>query len=123
MREKSDRWQIDGQAIFSPTAGVEVSLESLAADNSGRNAAGIMQIKWLRRRIHKVTMKYDQMTQEEVAFMLNLIQGKEYNLKYHDPIEGMKTIRCYSSNSKAVLMNGVKLGGIWHDVSFSCIEI
>lgn len=122
MRQLSAVWKINGQAIYAPDINTKVELESLVGESSGRTDDGIMHIDWIRTNIHKVYIKYDAMTKAEMAFMLNLVQGKEYTLTYEDPILGVNTINCYTSNSSADLYSAVLYNGLWRNVTFNCIE-
>lgn len=122
MRQLSSVWKINGQAIYTPDINTKVDLESLAGESSGRTDDGIMHIDWIRTTIRKVHIKYDAMTKVEMAFMLNLVQGKEYTLTYEDPILGVNTINCYTSNSSAELYSAVLFNGLWRNVTFNCIE-
>lgn len=122
MRKLSTVWKINGQAIYTPDIDTKVELESLVGESSGRTDDGIMHIDWIRTEIRKVYIKYSAMTKEEMAFMLNLVQGKEYTLTYEDPILGVNTINCYTSNSSAELYSAVLFNGLWRNVTFNCIE-
>lgn len=122
MRRLSTVWKINGQAIYTPDINTKVELESLVGESSGRTDDGIMHIEWIRTEIRKVYIKYSAMTKEEMAFMLNLVQGKEYTLTYEDPILGINTINCYTSNSSAELYSAVLYNGLWRNVTFNCIE-
>lgn len=122
MRKLSTVWKINGQAIYTPDVDTKVELESLVGESSGRTDDGIMHIDWIRTQIRKVYIKYSAMTKEEMAFMLNLVQGKEYTLTYEDPILGVNTINCYTSNSSTELYSAVLYNGLWRNVTFNCIE-
>jgi len=122
MRNLSTVWKINGQAIYTPDINTKVELESLAGEGSGRTDDGIMHIEWIRTNIRKVYIKYDAMTKAEMAFMLNLVQGKEYTLTYEDPILGVNTIDCYTSNSSAEMYSAVLYNGLWRNITFNCIE-
>jgi hypothetical protein len=122
MRKLSTVWKINGQAIYTPDVDTKVEIESLVGESSGRTDDGIMHIDWIRTQIRKVYIKYSAMTKEEMAFMLNLVQGKEYTLTYEDPILGVNTINCYTSNSSAELYSAVLHNGLWRNVTFNCIE-
>lgn len=122
MRKLSTVWKINGQAIYTPDVDTKVEIESLVGESSGRTDDGIMHIDWIRPEIRKVYIKYSAMTKEEMAFMLNLVQGKEYTLTYEDPILGVNTINCYTSNSSTELYSAVLYNGLWRNVTFNCIE-
>lgn len=122
MRQLSTVWKINGQAIYTPDIDTKVEIESLVGESSGRTDDGIMHIDWIRTEIRKVYIKYSAMTKAEMAFILNLVQGKEYTLTYEDPILGVNTINCYTSNSGAELHSAVLFNGLWRNITFNCIE-
>lgn len=122
MRELSNVWKINGQAIYTPDINTKIELESIAGDSSGRTDDGIMHIDWIRPSMRKIYIRYSVMTTNEMAFVLNLIQGKEYALTYPDPILGVRTIDCYTSNSSTELYSAVLYNSLWRNVTFNCIE-
>lgn len=114
---------IDGKRIVSPQA-CKVTIESLADSNSGRTDDGVMHINWIWREIRKVALTFPPLTTEEVSSLLSMVQGKEYDFTYPDPVDGAeRTIHCYTSNHSADLKSGVLYGGLWMGVSFSAIEM
>ena len=103
---------------------LKVSLESLAAEDSGRTDDGVMHINWVLRRIRKVQIQLPPCESAEVAALLDLVQGKEYSLTYFDPLTGgQNTITAYTSNSSADCYSGILYNGLWQGVSFNAIEV
>lgn len=100
-----------------------VQFDSLADGNSGRTDDGVMNINWIWRCIRKVNVKLPPMSQTEIGKILSLVQGKEYNLTYLDPIKGIHTIKCYTANSSAECKSGVQYGGLWIGAAFNAIEL
>ncbi len=122
MRKLSTIYKINGQAIYDPDFDAQVDLDSLVGEGSGRTDDGIMHIEWIRPEIRKVYIKYSALTDAEIADILSKVQGKEYTLTYKDPILGIHTIDCYTSNSSALLYSAVLYNGLWRNVTFNCIE-
>lgn len=122
MALKSKLYAINGKAIYSPQT-CTVTYESLADENSGRTDDGVMHINWIWRKIRKVTMTFPPLTAQEIAELVDLVQGQEYELTYPDMSDKKLTIRCYTSNSSADLKYGVLYGGLWVGFSFSAIEL
>ena len=122
MALKSKLYAINGKAIYSPQT-CTVTYESLADGNSGRTDDGVMHINWIWRKIRKVTMTFPPLTAQEIAELVDLVQGQEYELTYPDMADKKLTIRCYTSNSSADLKYGVLYGGLWVGFSFSAIEL
>lgn len=122
MRKLSSILKINGQAIYDPDFDVKVDFDSLVGEGSGRTDDGIMHVEWIRTNIRKVYIKYSALTEEEIASILSKVQGKEYTLTYKDPILGINTIDCYTSNSSTSLYSAVLYNGLWRNVTFNCIE-
>lgn len=118
----SQFFAINGRKMVSPQ-NVTVQFDSLADENSGRTDDGVMHINWIWRVIRKVNVKLPPMSQQEVSKVLALVQGKEYSLTYLDPIKGIHTIKCYTSNSSADCKSGVQYGGLWIGAEFNAIEL
>lgn len=114
--------KINGKAITSPQE-CTVQFDSLADENSGRTDDGVMHINWIWRNIRKVNIKLPPMSQDEIGKILASVQGKEYRLTYLDPIKGVHTIKCYTSNSSADCKSGVLYGGLWIGAAFNAIEL
>lgn len=103
---------------------LKVSLESLAAEDSGRTDDGVMHINWVLRRIRKVQIKLPPCDAATASSLLALVQGKEYSLTYFDPLTGgQNTITAYTSNSSADCYSGILYNGLWQGVSFNAIEV
>ena len=103
---------------------LRVSFESLAGEDSGRTDDGVMRINWVFRRIRKVEIEMPPCSSEEVAELLGLVQGQEYELTYYDPLDNVeRTIEVYTSNSKSELYSGIVINGLWQGVSFNAIEL
>lgn len=104
---------------------IRVNFESLASDDSGRTADGVMHISWVLRKIRKVEIELPPTKDlDELSNLLSLVQGREYNLTYWDPLDNAeKTIKAYTSNSSADMYNGFLYNGMWQGVSFNAIEL
>lgn len=119
----SKTWKIDGEAIYEPSLDTKIEYTSLSAEGSGRNALGVMNNKFVRSRIVKVSIKYGALTSEQTGEMLSRVQGKEFDLTYPDPISGVRTVRCYCAESSTSLYSTVLYGGLHRDVTFNCVEL
>lgn len=105
---------------FTPKA-VSPVYESIADETSGRDDSGEMHITWLKNKLVKLEIELPAHYENDSRYntILNLVQGKVYNLTYWDILEKTeKTIECYTSNSKySWTHNGIITG-----VSFSAIQ-
>ena len=119
---KSNIFKINGKAMVSPQS-FTVQFDNLADANSGRTGDGVVHISWVWRNIRKVQITLPPLSQKEIGEVLSLVQGQEYDLTYLDPIHGIHTIHCYTSNSSAECKSGVQYGGLWVGAAFNAIEL
>lgn len=115
-------FKIDG--IEFKAKSIKVGYESLAGEDSGRTADGVMRINWVLNVIHKVEITLPPSTGEEVSELLKLVQGREYTLTVYSPYaDGIVDIQCYTSNSSTDCYSGILYGGLWQGASFNAIEL
>lgn len=117
-------WAIDGNPLYVPQ-GYSISHENYVGSKSGRTEDGIMHIDWRRRDLHKVTIKYNAMTGNELAYTIGLVQGKEYTATYRD-VGQTKTMSAYTGDSEYTLYNETMYadeGGLYTDISFDLVEM
>lgn len=118
-----NQWKVDGVAIYTPSAKTEIIHDSLADSDSGRTEDGIMHIAWVRRDIVKISMVYPAMTKEELKYIMDKVQGKVFAFTYPDPVLGLRTINCYTSNHSYEYYSDAVYGGLFTNVTFSVIEM
>lgn len=114
-------WKVNASPIYVPDTDVGVEYNSLASEDSGRDESGYMHIIWVRTDLRKVKLKYALMTGDELAYMRNLMQGKEFNFTYADET-GPKTFEGYTSKIDATLYTQMGNTLIYKDVSINVIE-
>lgn len=120
---KSDeRWQVNGVPIYTPAKDTKITYDSVAASETGRTEDGVMHIAWVRRQITKIQLLYPVMTTAEGKHLLGLLQGKEFEFTYPDPVLGSRTIQAYASNSSYSEYNDTLYGGLLTKVSINIIE-
>ena len=103
---------------------IKTGYESLAAEDSGRNADGSMHISWLYSNIRKIEIELPPCTASEISALINAVQGKIYSLTYYDLVEqGEKTITVYTSSFGADMYSGIVRNGLWTGASFHAIEM
>lgn len=103
---------------------INVNYESLTSEDTGRTDDGVLHINWVFKRVRKVEIEMPPSTAKEVAELLFLVQGQEYDLTYFDLLSNQeRTIRVYTSNSKADMYSGVILNGLWQGLTFNAIEM
>ncbi len=116
---------VDSSHIYIPSPDIQIQHTNVASSDSGRTEDGVMHIDWVRRDVVKVNLKYSSITGAEVAYMLNLMQGKEFQFKYYD-LGQIKTISAYCGESSYSKYNDTLYeseGGMYTDFSINVIEM
>ena len=103
---------------------LNITLDSLADENSGRTQDGVMRINWIYNRIRKLEITLPPMLGPEISQVLDKVQGQVYDIQYFDPYDcEWQTRRFYTSNSNTSMYSGVYAGGLWQEASFNAIEM
>lgn len=116
-------WAVDGTPIYVPSS-VVIENDNIVSSDSGRAESGRMYINWVRPTVRKVKLTFEKITGFEVAFMHNLMQGKEFNFTYYD--NGIKTMAGYcgkDSYTQHNLGNYKNEGGEYRDFSINVEEM
>ena len=112
-----------GSTEWSPKS-LKITYDSLATANSGRSDNGTMVINWVRTNIRKVEIEMPPMKMADLATLLNSVSGKKYNMTFRDIRTNTEvTVQMYTSNAQGDCYSGVLLGGLYHGVQFSAIEV
>jgi len=91
-------WMVGNSHIYIPSTPCKVEHSNVVGSDSGRDEAGIMHIDWVRRDVRKVILHYNAITETELAYLMGLMQGKEFVFKFRD--QGtVQTINAYASES------------------------
>lgn len=77
-------WMVGNNHIYIPSTPCKVEHSNVTAAETGRDETGYMHIYWLRRDVRKVFLKYNAITESEVAYLEGLMQGKEFTFKFLD---------------------------------------
>lgn len=110
---------------FVPQA-VEVELESLATENSGRTLDGVMHIDFLKDRLTKIQITLPPYKAADTAYngILAFVQGQTYYIRYYDYTAGQNAyIKVYTGNTGADWYSGVILNGVIQGATFSAIDV
>ena len=116
-------WAVDGEPIYVPTS-VIIENDNIVSPDSGRVESGLMYISWVRPTVRKIKLTFEKITALEVAFMHNLMQGKEFNFTYYD--NGIQTMSAYAgkdSYTQKNLGNHVDSGGEYENYTIDVIEM
>ena len=119
----SGRWAVDGTPIFIPSSPV-ITNDNIVSSDTGRTESGYMHITWVRPTVRNVKLTYEWITGAEVAFLHNLMQGKEFTFTYYD--NGTKTMRAYAGKDSYTLCDPslyASEGGLYKNYSIDIIEM
>lgn len=119
--DPNDRWKVGDKPIYEPSAGVSIQHENIAGSSSGRTEDGVMHIDWVRRDVRKIGLKWSAMTEDELNYTIDLMQGKEYQFKFPDRGTSY-TINAYSSNCSYTMYTYADGEPLYTDVSINVIE-
>lgn len=116
-------WAVDGTPIYVPTS-VTIENDNIVSSDSGRVESGRMYISWVRPTVRKIKLTFEKITGFEVAYMHNLMQGKEFSFTYYD--NGIKTMDAYAGKDSYTLTNLSVYpgeGGLYTDYTIDVIEM
>lgn len=116
-------WAVDKKPIYVPDS-VRIDNDNIVSEETGRTESGRMHISWVRPTVRTVKLTYERITGAEVAFLHNLMQGKEFSFTYYD--NGIKTMEAYAGRdgyAQQNLSNYASEGGMYRDYTIDVIEI
>jgi hypothetical protein len=109
--------------IYIPSTPCKVEHSNVTATETGRDETGVMHIEWVRRDVRKVFLKYNAITETELALMQGLMQGQEFTFKFID--QGtVQTIDAYvgESNYQFYSYSSLYNEGVYTDYEIHVIE-
>lgn len=77
-------WMVGSSHIYIPSTPCKVEHSNITGSSTGRSEDGVMRIDWVRRDVRKVYLKYNAITESELAYMMSKMQGKEFTFKFLD---------------------------------------
>lgn len=112
------------QRLYVPARGIEYDHENLAKTSSGRTADGTMQLEFIQQDIVKVGLKWSYLTEDELKYLKDRLQGKKFQFKYYDCGE-IKEMYAYCGKLKYALETLDYLGtgiAVYKDISANIID-
>lgn len=91
-------WAVNGTPIYTPATPCNVEHSNITGSSTGRSEDGIMRIDWVRRDVVKIYYTLKAATAAEIAYLENLMQGKEFTFTYRDKGQ-TKQASCYVGES------------------------
>lgn len=123
MNTVSDLYQIDGAAMLTPDAGVEMSFEDLDSADAGRDEAGYMHRAVVRYKVGVWNFVYSHLTQSEYAYMLSILPKKgTFTFTYPDPTEPGEAKTCTAYLSGFGITWHSARTNLYRNLKFSIIQ-
>lgn len=126
MLNKTNLLQIDGKPLPEPTEPAEIGFADVESKDSGYDESGVYHRLVMRYGVLSCALTYGYLTNEECAYLLELLQNKD-TFQFTCPIssnskEVTKTITrtCYCSNRSAALQR--LKNGAWRDMTLKIQE-
>ena len=94
----NSEWMVGDSPIYVPSTPCKVEHSNITGESTGRDETGVMHIDWVRRDVRKVYLHYNAITETELAYMMNLMQGKEFTFNFQDQ-GAIKSMSAYVGES------------------------
>lgn len=117
-------WMVGSTHIYIPATPCKVEHSNVAGASTGRDESGVMHIDWVRRDVRKVFLKYKAITESELAFMMSLMQGKEFSFSFLDQ-GAVQTMSAYvgESNYEFYTHSGIYDEDVYVNFEIHVIEL
>lgn len=120
---KDGHWAVDGTPIYTPTT-ASITNNSILSSDSKRAESGLQYLTWIRPTYKAIKITFAMITAEEVAFLHELMQGKEFDFTFYD--NGAKTIRAFAKKDSYSLYRVdvyPEYGGVYKNYSIDIEEV
>lgn len=115
-------WMVGDSHIYVPSIPCKVEHSNIAGSSTGRDESGVMHIDWVRRDVRKVFLTYKAITASELAYLMNLMQGKEFTFKFYDQ-GAVQTMSAYAGESSYEFYNYSGTEPVYQNFSINVIEL
>lgn len=126
MLRRTSLLQIDGQPMPEPTETADIQFRDIESDDSGSDEMGVYHREVLRFGVLSCTLTYGYLTNEDCAYLLNLLQNKT-TFQFTCPVASSAdnvtqtvTRTCYCPNYGAALQR--LKAGVWRDMELQIQE-
>lgn len=116
-------FKIDGKPMFAPDGDMGFSFEDLDGADSGRDEAGVMHRVIVRHQVGTWSFTYSNITDEELAYMESLFEGKAQFTFTHPKLGSCgTTVTTTAYRSKFSLNWKNAITKTWRNYKFNIIE-
>ena len=122
----TDLLKIDGEPMPEPTEAADIQFSDLESSDSGTDEMGVYHREVLRFGVLTCTLTYGYLTNEDCAYLLDLLQNKT-TFQFTCPVASSAdnvtqtvTRTCYCSNYGAALQR--LKAGVWRDMELQIQE-
>lgn len=115
-------WMVGSTHIYIPATPCKIEHSNITGSSTGRDESGYMHIDWVRRDVRKVYLTYKAITGTELAYMMNLMQGKEFSFTFlQDNV--VQTINAYVGECSYESYSYVIGDRVYTNFSINVIEL
>lgn len=115
-------FKIDGLDFGKYISALKVGYETLVSDTSGRNASGDMVIDITNRKT-KLYATFIPLDGEEMAMLMNTLEGYVLEVQYEDPYKGLTTITTYTNTPEPEYYTKQPTRTLFKPLSVNFIEL
>ena len=117
-------WMVNSNHIYIPSTPCKVEHSNVVGSDSGRDESGLMHIDWIRRDVRKVFLTYNAISESELLYIMDLMQGQEFQFKFLDK-GTVQTMNAYvgESNYKYYSYSDLYSEGVYVEFSMNVIEL
>lgn len=121
MRDYFFDFQVDGQPLLAPDAGVAVKTTELLSADSGRDESGFLHRRLLRQGMRQWDFSYAAVTGQEYRYLLGLFAGKgSFAFSFRDEEGQPGLAQCYCAGCAASLYDSTR--SVYQALKFSVVE-
>ena len=91
-------WKVGNSPLYTPATPCKIEHSNITGSSTGRSEDGVMRIDWVRRDMRKVYYTLKAVTAGEIAYLEDLMQGKEFTLTFRDKSQ-TQTMQAYCGES------------------------
>ena len=122
---KTSHWKVDDHELYAPSKATPKNAhDNIVTSDSGRTEDGYMHIHWVRGDVRQLTLTWNKLTGNEMKYLRDLLQGKEFVLTFFDA--GVTTMNAYCGKFSETLDSEYMYaseGGLYRDIQATITEM